>query len=249
MIKIPEDVNLENYTLILPSVAVGNVGQLCADLLISNLNLRKIGSLWNPMFLPICGLDPYSNDSNSVCTASEFYQATLSKVLLLQLRSPYVGNSNNFFEELAEFVGRKKIGKVVILTSSYAYERADSSQSELRYLTSDARLSSDEKLLESLGWRRHAKVAPEDQKDSTERCYVSGGGFANGLYEYFKSTKIPCTVLFCYCSEGDNVSDALKLFDGLNCWLNLTKATPANGIQYPPSWQYFFGNPPSSDIY
>lgn len=61
--------------------------------------------------------------------------------------------------------------------------------------------------------------------------------------------KIPCTILFCYCSEGDNVSDALVLFNGLNEWLNLISDIDNNIIKYPPSWEYFFGNPPSSNMY
>lgn len=111
MIKILEEINLENYILILPSVAVGNIGQLCIDLLISNLNLYKIGSLWNSMFLPICGLNPYDKNSNSLCTTGDFYVG-MYNIILLQLRSPYVGNLNNFFDELIQFIQHKKISKV-----------------------------------------------------------------------------------------------------------------------------------------
>ena len=112
MIKIPDEINLENYTLILPSVAVGNVGQLCIDLLISSLDMYKIGSLWNSMFLPICGLDPYNKNSTSLCTTADFYLGRCHNIILLQLRSPYVGSSNDFFNELAQFIQRKKISKV-----------------------------------------------------------------------------------------------------------------------------------------
>lgn len=83
---------------------------------------------------------------------------------------------------------------------------------------------------------------------STEQCYIPGGGFANGLYRYLETFGIPCTVLFEYCSEGDNISDALVLFKGLNEWLNLIN-NDTNSIKYPSSWEYFFGNPPSLDMY
>ncbi|KAF3424908.1 hypothetical protein E2986_06999 [Frieseomelitta varia] len=245
MIKIPEEINLENYTLMLPSVAVGNVGQLCIDLLISSLNLHKIGSLWNSMFLPICGLDPYDKKSNSLCTTADFYLGTCHNIILLQLRSPYVGNSNEFFDELAQFIQRKRLNKIIILTSSYDYECANRSEFKIKYLTSDESLSNDEKLLKNLCWISHMKSV---KTNSTEQCYIPGGGFANGLYEYLKTFGIPCTVLFKYCSEGDNVSDALVLFKGLNEWLNLIN-DDINSIKYPSSWEYFFGNPPSLDMY
>ncbi|XP_012339831.1 proteasome assembly chaperone 2 [Apis florea] len=245
MIKILEEINLENYILILPSVAVGNIGQLCIDLLISNLNLYKIGSLWNSMFLPICGLNPYDKNSNSLCTTGDFYVG-MYNIILLQLRSPYVGNLNNFFDELIQFIQHKKISKIIILTSSYDYECIKKSETTLRYLSSDNFLLNNEKLLKTLSWKRHIKNITED---STEECYISGGGFANDFYEHLKSMEIPSTILFCYCSEGDNVSDALVLFNGLNEWLNLISDISNNSINYPPSWEYFFGNPPSSDIY
>lgn len=246
MINIPEEINLENYILILPSVAIGNVGQLCVDLLIFNLNLKKIGSLWNSMFLPISGLDPYNKNSSSLCTAADFYLATSSKIVCLQLRSPHIDNSTDFFEELAQFVQKRKITKIIILTSSYGYECSTGIDPTLRYLTSDVSLLNNEKLLESLAWKKHAK---QISIESTLRSYISGGGFASNLYEYLKSVEIACTVIFCYCSEGNNVSDALLLFKGLNQWLNLLNDNENNDMKYPPSWEYFFGNPPSSELY
>ncbi|KOC70224.1 Proteasome assembly chaperone 2 [Habropoda laboriosa] len=246
MIKIPEEINLENYTLILPSVAVGNVGQLCTDLLISNLNLNKVGSMWNPVFLPICGLDPYNKNCQSLCTAADFYLETYHKIIVLHLRAPHIGPLNDFFDKITQFIKQKKISKVIILSSSYDYECADKSDSSLRYLTTDNSLLNNEKFLESLTWKRHVK---KTSTESAKQYYIPGGGFANGFYDYLKSIGIPCTVLFCYCSEGDNIPDALILFKGLNQWLNLLKENTDYGIKYPPSWEYLFGNPPSLEIY
>ena len=247
MIKLPEEVSLENYTLILPSVAVGNVGQLCIDLLISSLNLCKSGSMWSSMFVPITGLDPYNKNSDSLCTTADFYVGAAYKIIVLQLRSPYVGNCTSFFDELTQFVRQRKISKLLILSSSYDYERADRSETSLRYLSSDRSLLDNEKLLENLCWKKHEKKILTDSTGN----HIPGGGYANGLYDYLKSTEIPCTVLFCYCSEGDNVSDALILVKGLNQWLNLidTNARGDIDIKYPPSWEYFFGNPPASEVY
>ncbi|XP_053984919.1 proteasome assembly chaperone 2 [Hylaeus volcanicus] len=248
MIKVPKEIDLENYILIIPSVAVGNVGQLSIDLLISSLNLCKIGSMWNPAFIPISGHDPYDKHSNSLCTAADFYLGTSCKVILLQLRSPNVGDSTDFFDELTQFIHQRKISKIIILTSSYDYEQFDRSDTSLRYLSSDNSLLNNEKLLETLCWKKHSR---KTLMESSGSYCIPGGGFANGLYEYLKSMKIPCTVLFCYCSEGDNVHDALILVKGLNQWLNLLEISTDGGINvtYPPSWEYLFGNPPSSEIY
>lgn len=116
----------------------------------------------------------------------------------------------------------------------------------MRYLTSDVSLLNNEQLLGSLGWKKHVKGT---SIESTEFSPIPGGGFASNLYKHLKSEDIVCTILFCYCSEGNNVSDALLLYKGLNKWLNLLNENTINDVKYPPSWEYFFGNPPSTELY
>lgn len=113
MIKLMQDVNLENYTLILPSVAVGNVGQLSVDLLIFNLNLQKIGQIFSPVFVPIVGANAYHECSSELITAIDIYVGVKERVVILQIRSPYVGELTEFFDQLMRFIIEKKIAKVM----------------------------------------------------------------------------------------------------------------------------------------
>lgn len=112
MIKIIEDINLENYTLILPSVAVGNVGQLSVDLLILNLNLRKIGQFSSTAFIPIVGANAYDEHSNELVTAIDIYAGVKERLIVIQIRSPYVNALTQFFNELEQFIVKRKIAKV-----------------------------------------------------------------------------------------------------------------------------------------
>lgn len=112
MIKLVQDINLENYTLIFPSVGVGNVGQLSIDLLISNLNLRKIGQIFSAAFVPIIGANAYCEHSNELITAIDIYAGIEERVVVIQIRSPYIGVLTEFFDELAQFVTERKIAKV-----------------------------------------------------------------------------------------------------------------------------------------
>lgn len=250
MIKLLEEISLYNYTLILPSVAVGNVGQLCVDLVISSLNLRKIGSVLSSAFLPVVGLNPYDDSSNSLCTTADFYIGDSAKLLLLQLRSPHVASLTTFFDELVQFVQQQKIAKAIILTSGYAYEQWDNSNRCLRFLLSDQLLFPNEKLFETLNWVKHERKDPV-QSTGGGRLTIPGGGFANNLYDRFVAGNIPCALLFRYCSEGDNKSDALELTLDLNRWLNIleTNSDGIHNVMYPPSWKYFFGCPPPFEIY
>lgn len=47
MINLQNNVSLAGYTVIFPSVCVGNVAQLSVDLIISTLELRKVASVWH----------------------------------------------------------------------------------------------------------------------------------------------------------------------------------------------------------
>lgn len=113
MFKLSEKVDLSGCTLVLPAVAVGNVGQLAIDILISSTQMRKIGYVLTSGFIPILGADPYSANSNDICTSADIYYDPDSKIVAIQIRSPPVKKLNNFFNDLKQFVQIEKIEKVL----------------------------------------------------------------------------------------------------------------------------------------
>jgi hypothetical protein len=54
-----------------PSVAIGNVGQLAVDLLISTTQAKKCKTVWDPSFIPVVGSDPYSTSGNDIATGCD----------------------------------------------------------------------------------------------------------------------------------------------------------------------------------
>lgn len=48
------------FLLFQPAVSVGNVGQLAIDLIISTLNMCKIGYFYTDCLVPIVGNNPYA---------------------------------------------------------------------------------------------------------------------------------------------------------------------------------------------
>ena len=112
MINLKEDTDFTKYTLIIPSVAVGNVGQLAVDLLISSLALRRIGSVIDSAFIPVIGPNPYKEDSDDICTTIDIYVNDEAKIVVFQIRSLLTKRPTTFFNKLLEFVQKKNIEKV-----------------------------------------------------------------------------------------------------------------------------------------
>ncbi|XP_011062725.1 PREDICTED: proteasome assembly chaperone 2-like isoform X2 [Acromyrmex echinatior] len=219
MIKLTQDIDLENYTLILPSVAVGNVGQLSVDLLISNLNLPKVGQIFSTSFIPVVGANAYHEHSNELITAIDIYAGIKERIVVIQIRSPYVGELLEFFNEITQFVTERKIAKVIILASShdYAKKEVQPQHLKLRYVASPSLQFQTDKLFDDLNW------IPHKPKDVTgeERLQIPGG---------------------------DNIEDAIALVCYLNQWICVL-GTSSSNLKYPPSWKYLFGKPPSQDMY
>ncbi|EFN70549.1 Proteasome assembly chaperone 2 [Camponotus floridanus] len=249
MIRLMEDINLQNYTLILPSVAVGNVGQLSVDLLISNLNLQKIGQIFSPAFVPIVGANAYHEGSSELITAIDIYVGVKECVVVLQIRSPYVGELTGFFDHLVRFVIERKIAKVIILASSYDYEKRDIQPQhlKLRYVASSGIQSENGQLFDDLSWISHKPKVTSDTRQEG-KLQIPGGGFAKSIFNFLSHADIPCAILFKFCSEGDNIADAVALVCYLNQWIRVL-GTNSDNLKYPPSWKHLFGKPPPHNIY
>lgn len=252
MIKLTEKLDLENYTLILPSVAVGNVAQLTVDLLIASLNLQKIGQILTSAFIPIVGLDPYTETTEHLCTAIDVYAGIKEQIIVIQIRSPFVKSLNDFYHSLLHFITENKISKVVILTSSYAYEKKGTqlNANELRYIPSASILIDNEQIFNDLKWIQYESTYVSSSNNK-EISNIPGGGFAKNLFNFLLNNDIPCIILFKFCSEGDNIPDALDLINFFNQWIKLLQ-NDSNGlsiIKYPPSWKYLFGNVPLPETY
>ncbi|XP_043470421.1 proteasome assembly chaperone 2 [Leptopilina heterotoma] len=252
MITFKEEVDLKNHTLILPAVAVGNVGQLTVDLIISSLQLRRIGLFSNSSFIPVVGTDPYDENSQEICTSADLYHSSDKKVVVLQIRSPVIRKLSQFYNELKNFIKYHQISKVVLLTSSYSHEIRDVQLKtvRLRYIASTNLPAENTTEFNNLNWiQLEPKVV--DYVDTEGVLQIPGGGFAKCIFQALEKDEIPCAVLLKFCSEGDNIPDAIDLLNYLNQWLLILSNNDDNSlaIKYPSSWKFLFGNSPPSEIY
>ncbi|XP_053615998.1 proteasome assembly chaperone 2 [Plodia interpunctella] len=240
--KFIDESELSEYTLIVPSVAVGNVGQLACDLLISSLDMKKIASLYSPALIPVLGYDPYDLNSDNLSSCCEIYKSSSRNLVVLQLRAPLVYKyARSYLEDIVQKFQEKGIKDVIILTSSYAHEKKHILTSPFRYIASET--SPHKSKIKTLNWQEHEFV------DTSVKIY--GGGFASLLYDICLNNSVPCLILYKYSSEGDNIPDAYEMINYLSSIVTLfsQKSDVVSQLVQPVSWKLLFGRPPPTDIY
>lgn len=239
--KMLSDCDLSGYTLVIPSVAVGNVGQLACDLVISSLHMRKIGLVYSPALIPILGYDPYKIGSNNLSGCCELYECAERKVVILLLRAPLVYKyGQKFLTEVVDKFKHENVKDIIILTSSFAHERKHIMTSPFRFVVNE--LCPHTSKLRTLKWVEH--------ESKGETVKILGGGFASLLYEIITEKAVPCLVLYKFASEGDNIPDAYEMVQYLNTIVPLFDNPDIySQLIHPVSWNLMFGGPPPRDIY
>ncbi|XP_075069371.1 proteasome assembly chaperone 2 [Mixophyes fleayi] len=238
-------------TLLLPAVSVGNVGQLAIDLIISTLNMPKVGYFYTDCLVPMVGNNPYAtNEDNSVelCTNAEVYALPSKSLAVLQIRSSLIKKkSRPFRQALTCWIKKCGFAKVVLLSSSYAYQRDDQQilGSPFRYLVTPGLQTSVADIMKELQWKEMEKVSLYPGiNDEEKKISIPGGGFTKQMFEGCCSEDIHMAVVLKFCSEGDNIPDAFALLDHLNKWLHLH--IPTNDVaphwKTPSSWRLLFGS-------
>ncbi|KAI4905424.1 hypothetical protein NFI96_026307 [Prochilodus magdalenae] len=242
--------SFKGFTLILPAVSVGNVGQLATDLIISTLNMPRVGHFHSDCLIPMAGNNPYSisgGEAEQLSTNAEVYTHSDLKLAVLQIRTPVLQTKvKSFRRQLVSWIRSSGFSRTVLLSSSHAYQRDDQQLSggPLRYLLSPA-LQDVGDALRELGWTELEKVSAfPGITDSEKRLYIPGGGVTKGLYTDCCTESVPLAVVLLFCSEGDNIPDAFALANHLNDWLHLLEKSSqgSNPWKVPSSWRLLFGS-------
>ncbi|EDO37041.1 predicted protein [Nematostella vectensis] len=226
------DLDFSGFTLILPAVSIGNVGQLATDLTISSLSSSRhlIGYLHDASILPVVGNDAFArlgHEKGELNLSAEVYQSTEKRLVIVQQRAPISkGHYANYCQKLLAWIKRCSFKQVVLLSSISATDRVDAQLqgSPLRYMTTSVsqQLSSS---FDKLSWVQLEKRPkfPDMTKESDElQFYLPGGGVTKRFFDRCEKEDVPLAVLMTFCSEGDNIADAVSLFLYLNDWLEIT---------------------------
>ncbi|XP_074644976.1 proteasome assembly chaperone 2-like [Tubulanus polymorphus] len=240
----------KDKTLIIPAVSVGNVGQLAVDVIISTLNAKRIGYIYTNCILPVVGNDPYASKvTDSSCllmTACEVFEDEQNDLVIMQQRAPFAkGKSQEYREWLLNWIKDIGFKDVIILTSCHSHMRIDQQLfgTQLRHVTSSTfPKEHKEKIMTDLNWKELEEIPPEAGLDHEQsHNYMPGAGIAKKLYESMSQENISALCVLTFCSEGDNVQDAIRLATHLNTWKNLIK-DKESAWKIPVSWRLFYGS-------
>ncbi|RDD44109.1 Proteasome assembly chaperone 2 [Trichoplax sp. H2] len=266
--------NCSQYTLILPSSSVQNVGQLAVDLLISTMDCQLIGYWHHSCLLPVVGHDTSCNQQdnknchNQLLTPSQVYMSRTQKYVFMQIRSPVIsGGAATFCADLVKWISQKGFHRVVLATSCYIHEKINTSiGSGFRYLTSRAACELRDRLENNCSWVGLEECpstignSNNGVVDQSDTVLIAGGGFAKKFFLECNKENIPLIVIISLCTEGNAIEMALRLDSHLNDWLQFlphhqqqSSVHPEQGLLapwiMPKSWEVLLNRHVPSDLY
>eukprot|EP00242_Pyramimonas_sp_CCMP2087_P011175 CAMPEP_0198210528 /NCGR_PEP_ID=MMETSP1445-20131203/20399_1 /TAXON_ID=36898 /ORGANISM="Pyramimonas sp., Strain CCMP2087" /LENGTH=258 /DNA_ID=CAMNT_0043884611 /DNA_START=77 /DNA_END=853 /DNA_ORIENTATION=+ len=246
-------VQLAGCTLVLPAVTVANVGQLAVDLLVSTLEMPRVGYLEHASVLPCVGNDPYVASAASfgnVATSMELYGDASKSLVVMQQRSPVVpGKQREFANDLAAWIEKCKFKEVVVLAGLSAKWRTEQRIGlgfQLCYLASTTGTTdSSHPRCEELGCKRltDEEFGPEARKESRMPPWP--------LFEALQRSSVGMSTvtLVAFCNEGDNIPDAAAMAQLTADFLSQEAEPAALQWRMPPSWGHLYGPPPEMGLF
>ena len=140
--------DLSGFTCLMPTVSIGNVGQLSLDLIIATLPCEQIGSIVHKAVVPLFGPNALRKSSRKPTTAIDVFVCKEHKLLLIQVRSSVVKRYRHcFVEDLYSWLSSKKVSQLLVLSSLDAVERQDkaiASPDQIYFKVPDLKLGSNQ---------------------------------------------------------------------------------------------------------
>ncbi|KAF3986840.1 hypothetical protein FT663_04699 [Candidozyma haemuli var. vulneris] len=225
---------LEDSVLIIPSIAVGNIPQLTADLLLHTFDFQKVATLGDEYLLPFVSPVDHSVNKKQPSGLSfgiEVYYSIEHHITLIQQRSPIISgfNDKHVNEVIVPFIEASNPQHVIVMDSSNSALVEGVPQGEVRVHTNEDLLSESFSSLSI-------------DKDSARPLAEAEVHFSDHTKALEKSIKALANlvVLETFVYEGDNFFDAKALASKVIQMLNL----PATVFETPASWLGVYGDKP-----
>lgn len=236
--------NWQGCTLVLPVVAIGNIGQLAVDLLLNTFAVTRVGFLKDFSILPVAGhgaLDYLEERGQSLLHIGlEVFYDEKNKLVFIQQRSPVTKSErNNFVNNLTNWIIAQQFSRVIMLTSADARRRTDKqiSSSPFGYLISPTSAHFKDKLAAMKDWWPY----PTDYE------YIPGSGLTRRLVSSFNSKSIDFATLIMFTVDGNNSEDSIQYVHYLSPLLDISTSDVV--WKTPKSWLGVYGSELMMELY
>ncbi|KAI8820647.1 PAC2 family-domain-containing protein [Fimicolochytrium jonesii] len=246
--------SLRGTMLVIPAPnALGNLGQLAVDALISTLKLQRIGFIDTPFIAPVCGIDSYGEHEGEgvLHTTVEVYAPASDSELhltVVQIRSPVQPRKAvAFAKHLKTWITEVGFSDVVLVTGADAGRRDDSQMATepLRVLPT---ASSPSRLLDRATELGITVLGTDEMK----RAWVTkpspvppGAGVSRFVFDEFSTqesgNEIPLLIALWFANDGDP-TQALQLASAVFRIISSKDTPPVEEWKVPASWSFLYGS-------
>jgi len=245
------------YRFLMPTLSVGQVGQLSVDLLLNNFRdeVCTLGIIYSDAVLSVTGID---RTGTHLVSALELFICESHKLVILQQRSPFVkGRIPTFRRKLLAWVKQAGFTEMLVLAgvSSHIRKDAELGGSLFRFLTSNNEVR--EKLLKELTWREYVITKQVESLTGLSTCTTAGvegtktlalpgSGILKSLYEDCIEEDISFAAFLVFCNPGNTIHEAIQLVEHLRQFLGISGnvgLSAGKDLRMPVSW-----NPPSDEV-
>lgn len=234
--------NLKGSRLLLPSVSIGNVGQLSVDLMINSFEMKKVGFIQDDNVLPVIGKNAISNSKDDPYQLSvdlEVYYDKTRHLTVLQMRSNIAKNKRTqFVKNLVQWIKKTEFKQVYLLSGADSSQRMDSQiiGGKVWYQSSSFFDSSSLNNLpvEKLG---DLNAGFDMEVETVHKESLRGSGISRHLTEICEKEGISLLNLIIFTTEGDNIQASIVLASCANAILKLVEAGKEFSWRPPYSWR------------
>ncbi|KAF9784472.1 PAC2 family-domain-containing protein [Thelephora terrestris] len=259
----PSEGNLKGKLLIVPVVSTANIGQLAVDLLISSLDLHRIGIFDPRDLVPVVAAR--EDDEPGITTPLELYGSQDANFVVIQQRSPALkSRKDEFISDLHRFIQTSEFSAVIFLSGVDTSSRTDEQMAVPTYkLVPPGTPSWDSSplaIVAHLPLPTYTYISQQPfpllrEGGTTEAVpLIPGGGLTRRILSSFpQQWSTPVLSLLQFVFEGDNQADA-QLLASVVCKL-LDVSLTRNGAReiewkHPKSWNGgLFGTPHDQTLY
>ncbi|KZT41428.1 hypothetical protein SISSUDRAFT_278921 [Sistotremastrum suecicum HHB10207 ss-3] len=232
--------SLKSKILVYPVVSTANLPQLAVDLVISTLELRRVGFLDDSLLTPAVGTR--ENGDDGITTPLEVWGKEVIDIVLIQQRSPVLKyHKEKFGEQFVRWVVDSAFSALVLLAGVELTNRTDAQMSTATYHLV-ANPGRGIELPRGLDLSGIPSFVPND-----EPIRMPGTGLTRRILQDPSLAKVPTVAVLRFVMEGDNREDAHD-FASTVAHIAGVKI-PRTGWREPQSWVGLFGRDFEQTIY